>query len=238
MTAKRLPWDSAFFGRTVGRVDVSREDAASAEFLAAAIRDLDCELTYVFLPGGSADLSGQELHRSALVALGGRLVDRKMTLSKRIGSMPAGQSATITVAKELTAELEGLAYASGWCSRFSLDERLRPFFRPLYRRWLENDLSNGRVFVKNDADGRPIGMVTVSISDEVGRIGLVAVDAHHCGRGIATELMNCAECWLDSHGTAECRVVTQAVNAGGVSLYVKCGYCVERTEEVWHVWHR
>ena len=238
MTAKRLPWDSSFFGCTVGRVDISRRDIASAETLAAAIRDLDCELVYVFLPGGSAELAGQERHRSALVALGGKLVDRKMTFSKRIGLMSADKCAESAVATELTAELEELAYASGWCSRFALEERLRPFFRPMYRRWLENDLSDGRVFVMNDAGGRPIGMVTVSIDGGVGRIGLVAVDAHHCGKGVATELMSCVERWLSSLGIAECRVVTQAVNVGGVALYAKCGYSVVRTEEVWHVWRR
>lgn len=238
MTAKWLPWDSSFFGFAVGRVDVSRGDVASAESLAAAIHDLGCGLTYVFLPGGNADLAGQELHRSALVALGGKLMDRKMTLSKRIGSMSAGQGAAVAVATEPTAELEELAYASGWCSRFALDDRLRPFFRPLYRRWLENDLSGGRVFVKSDADGRSIGMVTVSIVGGVGRIGLVAVDAHHCGRGVATELMICAERWLDSLGIAECRVVTQAANVGGVALYAKCGYGVAHMDEVWHVWRK
>ena len=233
MIANLLPWDSAFFVFPVGRVSASCEDEPDGEALRIAVLGLDCKLTYVFLPSACA---GLELYRSALVALGGRLVDRRMTLRKCLLRESNVEDPEVVVATKITPDLEELAYASGWCSRFAAEERLRPYFRPLYKRWLENDISFGRVFVRSGACGRLMGMTTVSVREGIGRIGLVAVDASYCRQGVATELLQAAERWLQTKGITECRVVTQGLNVGGVALYKKCGYETLSVDEVWHVW--
>lgn len=233
MNAERLTWDSDFFGFRVGRVVVSEDEASDASDLRKTLEGLDVGLAYVFLPGAAG--AAQERNRSVLVSLSGRLVDRKVTFCKRLLPQTDLPKEVMTVVA-LTPEIEALAYGSGWCSRFAGEDRLRPFFRPLYKRWLQNDLRDGRVLVKTSVAGKPVGLTTVSARDGIGRIGLVAVDVEHCRRGIATELLRAAEDWLLQQGVGECRVVTQHANVAGMALYERCGYAVVGQQEVWHVW--
>ena len=233
MNAERLSWDSDFFGFEVGCVMVSKEDALDADGLSNAVEGLNVELAYVFLPSDMG--CGMERLRSALVSMSGKLVDHKVTLNKRLVSI-TDASKNVVPATSLTHEIESLAYASGWCSRFAAEDRLRPFFRPLYKRWLQNDFRDGAVLVKTSGDGRVIGITTVSVRGVLGRIGLVAVDVNHCRMGVATDLLRSAEAWLLSQDVRECQVVTQYGNVAGMSLYERCGYEVSQRQEVWHVW--
>ena len=233
MDVERLSWDTDFFGFTVGRVIVSKDDEPDAGKLRKSIEGLNVELAYVFLPG-EVD-AGQECHRETLVSMSGKLVDLKVTLGKRLVARADGPT-DVVAATSLTPEIESLAYGSGWCSRFAVEDRLRPFFRPLYKRWLQNDLRDGKVFVRLADEGRPIGLTTVSIRNGIGRVGLVAVDALQCRKGVATALLHAAEEWLLRQGVCECRVVTQHENIAGMALYSRCGYKVLARQEVWHVW--
>ena len=220
MDIERLSWDSDFFGFSVGRVIVSEDDAPDAKKLRKSIEELNVELAYVFLPG-EAD-AGQECHREALVSMSGKLVDHKVTLGKRLEPR-SDEPADVVSATSLTPEIESLAYGSGWCSRFAAEDRLRPFFRPLYRQWLQNDFRDGKVFVRMSDDGMPIGLTTVSVCNGIGRVGLVSVDAGHCRQGVASALLCAAEGWLLRRGVRECRVVTQYGNTAGMALYSPCG---------------
>ena len=233
MDIERLSWDSDFFGFSVGRVIVSEDDAPDAEELRKSIEGLNVELAYVFLPG-EAD-AGQECHREALVSMSGKLVDHKVTLGKRLEPR-SDEPADVVSATSLTPEIESLAYGSGWCSRFAAEDRLRPFFRPLYRQWLQNDFRDGKVLVRMSDDGMPIGLTTVSVCNGIGRVGLVSADAGHCRQGVASALLCAAEGWLLRRGVRECRVVTQYGNTAGMALYSRCGYEVLARHEVWHVW--
>ena len=233
MDVERLPWDSDFFGFEVGRVIVSKDDVLDAGKLRKAIEGLNVELAYVFLPG-EVD-AGQECHREVLVSMSGKLVDHKVTFVKRLVAR-AGEPTDVVSATSLTPEIESLAYGSGWCSRFAAEDRLRPFFCPMYKRWLQNDFRDGKVFVRLSGEGKPIGLTTVSVRNGIGCVGLMAVDAGHCRKGVATALLHAAEEWLLRQGVCECRVVTQHDNIAGMALYSRCGYEVRTRYEVWHVW--
>jgi len=229
-----LPWDSEFFGFSVGRLVLSSGVVAS-ELVRDAIRDAGCDLTYVFLPvGGDLPLDAEK-PRSALVGLGGKCCDLKVAYRKTLDekNVVCGGDAVTTAA--ISEELEALAYASGWCSRFVADDRLRSFFKPMYLLWLKRDLEQGKVFVLPSAEA-PEGMATVSIQDGVGKVGLVAVDAKSCGKGLATRLMHNVDAWLYVQGVRECEVVTQGMNVAARHLYEKVGYKLHSQMEVWHIW--
>ena len=194
----RLPWDSDFFGCSVGRVILS-EKGVDPETLKTAILDANCDLTYAFLPVLGGAISEIEKPRGALVDLGGRCCDLKTVYRKMVDGGRGESQKDVVTATQMSTELEDLAYASGWCSRFVSDNRLSKFFRPMYRKWLERDLARGMVFVYPSAE-HPEGMVTASICDGLGKVGLVAVDAKSCGKGIATSLLADMEAWLASQG--------------------------------------
>ena len=237
ISIEHLPWDSDFFGFAVGRVALP---AGFVDPVAVrdAIREMDCDLTYVFLPVGGDANRDAEKPRSALVDLGGKCCDLKLTYRKILTAaecLPDGcESAT---ARTISPKLEELAYASGWCSRFVSDDRLRPFFKPMYLLWLKRDLAVGNVFVLPTADA-PEGMATVSVREGLGKVGLVAVDAKSCGKGIATQLMRNVCGWLAGRGVRECEVVTQGMNVAARRLYEKVGFGLQSQMEVWHVWKR
>ena len=237
MITRRLSWDSNFFGAEIGEIRVLRSDYGDDIRVSCAIRELGCELAYVFLPVERDEGGGVERIRKSLVGVGGRLMDVKIVLKKTISELKFQDAGGGICATGGEDGLKDLAVSSGWCSRFFCDEKLRVRFRALYEKWLEKDLRSGKVFVRMNS-GRCVGMVTVSVCDGVGRIGLVAVDVEHCCRGIATGLMRDAERWLLTQGVKECVVVTQGANSAGLALYKKCGFTVDSRAEVWHVWQQ
>lgn len=234
ITVEHLPWDSDFFSFPVGRIALPTT-AISPEQLKDAVSHSGETLTYVFLPIGGNASRETEKKRSALVELGGKCCDLKTVYRKAIAPNCGESAATSVCASQLTPALEALAYASGWCSRFVTDERLSRHFKPMYLIWLKRELERGKVFVRPDADN-PQGMATVSVQDGLGKIGLVAVDAKHCGRGIGSALLKDIDRWLAREGVGMCEVVTQGMNLAARQLYEKSGFRLHSQMEVWHVW--
>lgn len=225
---ERLAWDSEFFGFPVGRLAVT-SDRLQPCGLRSKIDASGCRLIYVFLPVGEChDL------RRVVADLGGQLRDVKVTYRKKVGRMALSVDGRCE-ATVVTDELEMLAYASGWCSRFATDDRLSPFFHSMYSIWLKRDFERGKVFVRQES-GRIEGMVTTSIFGSVGKIGLLAVDSSCCGRGIGLQLMRDADSWFAEAGVTECEVVTQHANVAACGLYEKVGYSTFSQYEVWHLW--
>lgn len=231
---QRLDWDSRFFGVSVGRLELCLGDGVSSSTMEDLILRSDYDLIYVFLPVSEGRMAELEKPRSALVSLGGRCVDLKTFYRKKVADFACAEREAV-LAKASSDRLLKLAYASGWCSRFSQDERLRPFQEQMYGLWLEREFKEGRVFVHPSAEN-PLGLATVTLQNGVGRIGLVAVDADSCGKGIGTMLLEDVEAWLRKAGAGECSVVTQGMNIAACRLYEKSGFTQERQIEVWHVW--
>ena len=229
---RRLPWDSAFFGFEVGRIDVSM--GVTLEQIRESIHASGCRCVYMFVPkewrDGTCD---PDSSRSMLSAMGACRYDMRTTYVKTIAPLASFDMGDIAV--EITPRLETLAITSGKYSRFFKDERLRPFFNDLYKEWLRKDFLNGRVFIHQHADGID-GIATVSCNEGAGTIGLVAVDAMSRGQGIATTLLKSVDAWLWSNDIKTVEVTTQGDNIAARRLYEKAGFTVASQVEVWHVW--
>ena len=233
LSLERLPWDSEFFGMDVGRIVVPCDWAGHASELEALVRGSSMDLIYAFIP---ESLSERKEIRQVLVNLSGVLYDNRTVFRKRyVNPAELVPKMPIATATQISAPLESLAYISGTYSRFAQDPQLSPFFRPMYRRWLEKELTNGKVFVWPDAI-TPLGMATVGVQDGMGKIGLVAVAEEARGRGIALGLMAAVDDWLRSQGIGECEGVTQGRNLPAQALYRKAGFSCCGQTEVWHVW--
>ena len=235
MEACRLEWDSEFFGFSVGRVTVSEAEVSSSD-ICAAVESLGCELVYVFLSVTDGLAPYSQSQRIGLAEIAGTHVDRRMVYRKTLNLHAQTEVVPVSVDRVCPA-LEDLAYISGRCSRFSKDRRLLPYFRPMYLRWLQKDLLEGKVFVYPDAE-YPRGMVTASMKDGMGKIGLVAVDTQSRGQGIAAALLRMADVWFAEQGARQCEVVTQGENVAACRLYEKAGYHLDEQSEIWHVWRR
>lgn len=228
MKVSALAWDSDFFGFKVGRVIISQGEIVSCEALRNAIDGLKSTLVYVFVPKNERVQLDSGLSRI------GKKYDVRTTFGKTF-DMESWGDVAVDCVDEMSEEIKLLAYASGWCSRFNEDVRLRPYFKALYKQWLENDLLHGAVLVARTGK-HIVGLATVNKIGSEGKIGLVAVDPNQRGKGIGSRILKMTDAWFCQNGITHSEVVTQGKNIAACALYKKAGYELQSQYEVWHIW--
>jgi dTDP-4-amino-4,6-dideoxy-D-galactose acyltransferase len=232
MNYRVLEWDSRFFGLRTAQVTVDGD--ADSHNLSECLERSDAEVIYVFIPSMIAE---QEQYRIVLESFAGKCYDQKITFAKQVDFTFAVWDDSIAETSTESEELLQLAYASGHLSRFFLDPRFNPHFKALYGEWIRNSLRNDHVKVLTLSDAHRIqGMVTFSIENGTGKIGLIAVDGKSQGKGLGTRLLKQCEAYYDRCSVRTCKVVTQKTNVGACKLYKKAGYTIEKEQDVWHVW--
>jgi dTDP-4-amino-4,6-dideoxy-D-galactose acyltransferase len=233
MSIEYLQWDSGFFNKKIGRVNVAEGEVVDVEALASEARQMGYRLLYIF--------SGKELKitiQSAGVPKP-ELVDRKVVYDKVIS--PADRSSDSLpeyTGSNTTKELEELAYLSGGFSRFHLDANFTDDdFHRLYNAWISKSVSKemaDHVFVAEES-GRVVGMVTLKASDGVGHIGLIAVSSETQSKGYGKKLINtCFNALLDK-GVSYIEVPTQLANIQACRFYEKCGFQVKSITYIYHL---
>lgn len=227
-----LAWDSGFFGLRVAQIEVDR--VTDPARLAGCLEETGADVTYVFLSSPVA-----QAYHSVLEESGGLCFDHRVTYAKPVVPASAAEDAAAVTLHIETGDLLRLAYASGHLSRFYLDPWFRPHFQRLYREWVRKALqeAGAKVFAFMAADVMT-GMVTTSVSEGVGKIGLIAVDERYRGQGVGRRLLNQCEAFYLLNNVGVCKVVTQKNNLSACRLYEKQGYQVEEDVEVWHVWKK
>ncbi len=88
------------------------------------------------------------------------------------------------------------------------------------------------------ADKEIDGFVTLGQKNNRGDIGIIAVDGKQRGKGIGKSLMLSAEQWFANHGYTDMQVITQGGNEAACRLYESCGFTIEKTEYVYHIWRK
>ena len=227
-----LPWDSEFWGITIGRVDattMSRERAAVIDDWA---RDHRVHCLYFLAAADDAS--------AAFVAedSGWRLVDVRTELAQRLDD-DARTSSTLRPASATDLpRLRAIARVSHRDTRFYADPSF-PDARcdEFYELWIERSVEGwaDAVLVADHVSG----YVTCHVDDEQhrGSIGLIAVDATHRGRGIGQELVQGALAWMRGRGLAEGAVVTQGRNVPAQRTFQRCGFLSESVGLWFHKWY-
>ena len=233
-----LQWDSDFFGFIVARIVPKKLTEPELEQIIANLKDRRVELAY--WASCSEDISSQ----NAATRHNGFLADRKVTYaidfsSKRVDTDTVDHSIEEYVDFIATSELESLAIQAGIYSRFHLDPRIPDErFKMLYRLWIRNSVSRkiaDAVLVARNSN-RIVGMVTVGEKNGRADIGLIAVDDSMRGKSLGVSLVRAAQKWAICKGYSSAQVVTQGENLAACRLYEKCGYFLEKTENVYHFW--
>ena len=234
-----LDWDTNHFGFPVGRIAAEITDLE----LRAALSDARTRGYRLLYWATSPDrIPALRL----LDEFGGRLVDRKVTFARSFSAAdPPTKASTATIlpyeGAEHTSELSALAIAAGAYSRFAADPCIpRDKFERLYEIWIDRsvrgEIADAVLVARDSATDAIAGMITVKVTESVGNIGLVAVAASHRGRGIGSQLIDAAHCWMIRRGATKTTVVTQAVNAPACRLYERAGYTIEQAENLYHFW--
>jgi ribosomal protein S18 acetylase RimI-like enzyme len=239
---RRLDWDTAFFGATMGVITLlsdatPREPEARAVAFEQALRRVLGEAkqagyAHVIFRVPAGDLAPAWAAERA----GLRLVDIGLDSSIDLGGAalpPAAASATVRPAAEndLPA-LQELAAGAFVLSRFSAD----PFFSAaqvaaFHRQWMTN-LYRGLAdaVLVCEVEGQLAGFVSCAVSNGEGRIPLIATDPSFRRRGVGRALLGAALRWFAGAGASVVHVKTQAHNYPALALYHRAGFTVTKTE--------
>lgn len=232
MPHQYLNWDSAFFSKKIFNLTI---DCSLSKEDIAFINEKKWDVVYIDLVKASADIE------EYIEGLGGKLVDRKVTYTKKNTSKRLGTSNIFHESVQiLSPELEQMAYLSGKFSRFYLDEKFRPYYRPLYYEWIKKSIHReiaDDVIVVIDENGDKVGFITLSKTSNIGKIGLIAVNENSRGRGYGIELLSIAEEWYEKNNVNFYNVVTQLDNIPACKLYEKAGYIQSNLKYIYHLWN-
>ncbi|MFY7911819.1 MAG: GNAT family N-acetyltransferase [Emticicia sp.] len=230
---KELTWDSDFFNKKIGRIDISDDYALLVENLEKAFQQ-QYDLIYVF--GNKSTSIPSEI----LEKFNGKIVDKKITYSAKVTDLRTKNTIEIKEFREQNgSQLYDLAYLSGTHSRFRLDKGLDiENFKRLYREWIDKSVRHQiaeKVFVYEDKQ-QIKGMVTLGVKEKVANIGLIAVDEALQGKGVGMSLIDACVQYCKTENITTLDVPTQLDNTQACKFYEKCGFTEKSVQNIYHFW--
>jgi dTDP-4-amino-4,6-dideoxy-D-galactose acyltransferase len=233
-----LAWDSAFFGLAVARVKVAAlDDVRAAEIDTWCARQ---RIACLYFLAGADDA---DTARCA-ARHGYDLVEVRMEYEwqKPVGEGAGAMPADIRPALPADVPaLEAIARASFTDSRYYVDGRFpRAKCDELYACWVRESCRPGGLADTTlvvERDGVPAAFITCKCEPEqIGRIGLVGVDARFRGQGLGRQIVRAAQAWFSAQGLPRARVVTQGRNIASQRLYQRCGFLTHAVGLYYHKW--
>lgn len=227
-----LSWDTDFWGFRIARALRDDPDAIDEW-----CRSHDIRCVYLL----AAPHRGDALGRAGFDEVDARVTFARapVPLSREPGSSARGGVEIRPSEPDDVERLRAIAAMSHTDSRFYADpgfpnERCDEF----YQTWITNSCDGyAREVLVAVEGGAPVGYVTCHRADDVGSIGLIAVDDAHRGRGIGRQLTDAALDWAAREGCARMEVVTQGRNEAARGLYLRCGFTVADEQTWFHKWY-
>lgn len=237
MVHQYLQWDSDFFKFKVAEIKLPANfEFKSLDDLVNKLKEEDCRLIYLYV-----DPADTETNKLA-VAKNWLLADEKITYSLDLSAdLNKDESADISIYFENypNNELISLAIQSGEWSRFKIDKNFKPDdYKKLYRAWIEKSVKSemADVVLVHRTEEYMGGMITISIQDNVGIIGLIGVDELARGRGVGTKLIDAAINYCLAKGASQIKVTTQKQNNKACRFYEKNNFKIDQLVNLYHIW--
>ncbi len=225
MKIKRLDWDSSFFNKNIGSLELLND------YNFSKIKN-DYDLIYV--------VSDQEV-AIEIIDYKQSYSENKIVFSKKIVQKNGLKDENIFTELEDSSskEIYELAFESGKFSRFKLDQNFQQIeFENLYKKWVDNsfnkEFADAILFYKEQ--NKVLGFVTYKVWDQYATIGLMGVCPKHQGRGIGKKLIASVEIELANKGVNELRIPTQLHNETACLFYTKMGYEIIEEKILKHFW--
>jgi dTDP-4-amino-4,6-dideoxy-D-galactose acyltransferase len=225
MKIKHLDWDSSFFNKKIGLLDLSND------YKFSEIQN-DYDLIYVISDKEiSVDIPNFKQTYS----------ENKIVFSKKIAQNR--EAADANIFSELNSlpkkEIYDLAFESGKFSRFNLDLNFKNSeFQKLYEKWVDNSYTKefaDNVLVYNYKN-KSVGFVTYKVFGNYAKVGLIATNPQYQGKGTGRKMLEAVEKELFAVGVAELRIPTQLQNEIACLFYTKMGYEIIENKILKHYW--
>lgn len=218
-TAEHLPWDSQFFGKRVGRLNIQANNGLDRA-LRTSHQD-NFELIYIYSP---IAIGRTSIGQFSLSDVGGHIAFTKDLSTFKLDEPSLVPEIDEHQGNTLSPELLELAFLSGHLSRFRVDPSL-PIgsFERLYENWLAKTLKNRprTAIYTYQLSRKAAGFATVSWNDLKCTIDLLGVSRPHQGHGIATKLIQHITKTCINNKVNIIEVKTQLSNAAARALYLK-----------------
>lgn len=230
-----LTWDTNFFGFKIGCCNINNTVIFDADALVNVSKKMGYKLVYCTVAPDNIYAN------KALADAKIKLVDKKVTFIKNVATfnIPVNDNITNFTGNTVDAQLYKLALQSGIYSRFKTDENIPDgMFEKFYNTWIENSVLHGfadKTFVYT-VDNQILGFVTLKCLQTQGAIGLIAVDSSARGQNIGSWLIAKCQNYLHTTGITKLLVVTQFDNQPAFNFYIKNGFIVHETQNIYHLW--
>lgn len=169
------------------------------------------------------------------------LVDEKVVYHMRFNAnvLPPPGNIQLPSDQDIQA-LQSLAFQSGAFSRFQTDPLFEPeMFKKLYLTWLEKSLTGqmaDQVLLYREGT-QVVGFITAVIKEDMGEIGLIAVDHGSRGKSIGSQLIQGALHFFSTRHIQQVSVTTQLKNTGACRFYEKEGFQRKHITHIYHFWN-
>lgn len=231
-----LTWDTDFFGFKVAKV----KDNLPKRLWHKVIKQLqDNQIMLAYWEEDPHNIQFQHFAQKYHA----RMVDLKTTFYFELSGTSVAKDfpANISIYQESqpTEQLIKLAVQSGEYSRFKNDPNI-PInkFVELYQLWIINSVTHklADAVIIEEQDNLLRGFITVFQRNNIGHIGLVAVDNKFRGFGIGKKLIESVKIYFKNLNINKIMVVTQGYNQIACELYKKSGFVLHQQKSFYHFW--
>jgi dTDP-4-amino-4,6-dideoxy-D-galactose acyltransferase len=239
---KPLPWDSEFFGVSIGRINLPGLNGDNVAILLdqAQMQGFKC-LYFEADPNDPVTVSLAEQNNF-------NLVDVRVVLEHPFDDRPAPVP-RYPVPPELLispphlgemSRLQDISAQIGLTSRFHFDQHFGQLqSERLYRVWIQNACAGFADIVlvaRWQHNGDAVGLITCTLKDNIGDIQLAGVHVDYRKQNVGTGLVQTALGWAKAQKASSMQVVTQARNVPAQRLYQQMGFFTRSMTLFYHKW--
>ncbi|MBN1183561.1 MAG: GNAT family N-acetyltransferase [Bacteroidales bacterium] len=231
-----LDWDSNFFNYKVASIKALNLTLKVLKDILEDLKGKDFKLVYCFAN------PEDQISNSTLLDASGLLVDKKITFFMMTDSID-----DINISSEIkpynlkysSEKIKSLALQSGIYSRFNIDPNFsNNEYKKLYIEWIEKSVKREianevLVYFENEIEK---GLITLAIRDDIGTIGLLAVDKEERGKSIGKKLVQSALVYFKEKKVNIVEVATQIDNKSACGFYKSLGFDVKTIVNIYHLW--
>lgn len=237
MNIQFLPWDSAFFGLRIGKLEIyESENFDVAELQSKALNE-NYELIYVFV--------FDKILRSSLLQLNGlELVDIMLTMSRKFNKedyLGVKYKFRNSLSESELISSYTIAEKTSIVSRFYNDVMVGPEkTKALYRKWIDSAIdqsfSDG-IFLELDSQNVcGIHLIKTDESNGVGYFTLTGVNPEYKRQGIGSKLWNQSfGYWANEKEIQQIKSPFSLLNKESFNYHLKMGF--NSIEEVKYIYH-
>lgn len=224
---KKLDWESSFFEKNIAGIDIpphhSDKILANQDFDLIVVNQSDD--TIIEIPNFTLTFEEQ-----------------KVIFTKELSDVSSVNHQDILDTDHFPRTPDffyPLAYESGKFSRFRLDPIFGEHkFKSMYEKWVDNSLNKtfaDKIFFI-EQEGICVGFITLQISNNIGKIGLIATLPQMQGKGLGRKLLETAEYHCTTNSIYHLHIPTQYANIPACNFYKKMGYKINQSLYIKHYW--